>query len=1031
MKNVLRNRTLIASVLFGLACLTPQTFAQGTTPQTITWTGTTEAILKLNTAYPLDATASSGLPVTLRVQSGPAVIGNGTITATAPGTIWVSAEQAGDATYLPVIPLTRSFNPLTRTVLEYYESSGPVNGLHLVGNYLYVAAYDRGMQVIDVSDLANPQPLGGCSTEGIAQDLQVVGNHAYVAASEGGLQIIDVTDPTNPVRAGGYDTSGIAFGLQVVGNYAFVADSEAGLQVIDVTNPKSPVRVGGYDTAGTAVSVRVMGNYAYVADGSAGLQVINISDPANPIWVGEYVTGEPVNDVKVVGRYAYLAYGQPWDANESGGLEVIDVTDPANPLRVGGYNPRGNALAVEVVGNYAYLVWQQNFFAFGAVSVIDISDPAHPVEVGTSPASYQANAVKVAGNTVYVANGGDGLQIFQTSFNTLDFAPPTEAPITTGFITLPQTSSNGQPVTYSVISGPARVQADRLIFTGAGTVTLRADQPSDDFFTPINAEWTIHIVQSPQAITWTGTQKEFLPPNTPYPLSASASSGLPVTLRLNSGPAVLENGMITVTGPGTVTVSAEQPGDDTFLPAAVTRRFNLRAALLKRIWAGDYGGSDLSAALSGNYAFVGDVHGSIRVVDVSDPANPAVVRSYQTAGQIFGLQVIGNYLYVASLFNGLEILDVSNPTAPVRVGLYPARLIFAAHVVGAYAYVVNGDTGLEIIDVSDPYSPVRVGVASTFGQALGVQVVDNKAYVTDAAGWLQVIDVSNRTSPTRIGSYQFGDQIETVQVVGNYAYLAERNVGLQVVDVRDPANLVRVGGYTTLGDALGLQVFGNYAYVAAGNGGLQLFDVRNPADPIPVGAVSTGGPAYAVRVDGNYAFVANETYGDTFVPAFQIFDLTFGYRQTLELRLPAQLPFQAQPIASVAVADSDLPVTLSVLKGIGDIPRATIVNNQLVLNGLGQLTLHAEQPGNDLFLPATAEWTLTVTGPQLGLRRTDGGVELFWAAGLSGFKLQSAESLAPGNQWQDITATPVETNGEATLGFETSVQHHYFRLVKP
>ena len=69
---------------------------------------------------------------------------------------------------------------------------------------------------------------------------------------DAGLQVIDVSNPANPQRVGGYDTSGHAFGVAVSGNYAYVADGANGLQVIDVSNPANPQRVGGYDTSGSA-----------------------------------------------------------------------------------------------------------------------------------------------------------------------------------------------------------------------------------------------------------------------------------------------------------------------------------------------------------------------------------------------------------------------------------------------------------------------------------------------------------------------------------------------------------------------------------------------------------------------------------------------------------------------------------------------------------------------------------------------------------------------------------------------------------
>ncbi|CAN5651708.1 hypothetical protein BH10ACI4_BH10ACI4_03290 [soil metagenome] len=50
-------------------------------------------------------------------------------------------------------------------------------------------------------------------------------------------------------------------------------------------------------------------------------------------------------------------------------------------------------------------------------------------------------------------------------------------------------------------------------------------------------------------------------------LVASASSGLPVTLSVVSGPAAIQGTNLVISGPGKVVVAAEQPGSDIFYPA--------------------------------------------------------------------------------------------------------------------------------------------------------------------------------------------------------------------------------------------------------------------------------------------------------------------------------------------------------------------------------------------------------------------------------------------------------------------------------
>jgi hypothetical protein len=114
----------------------------------------------------------------------------------------------------------------------------------------------------------------------------VSGNHVYLAGWDSGFQIIDVSDPSNCVHLGSYTAISRATDVEVSGNHEFVTAYHEGLQVFNLNNPIQPIRVGGYNTYGYPLTVAVRGNYAYVADGSAGLQIIDVSNPTNCVLVG-------------------------------------------------------------------------------------------------------------------------------------------------------------------------------------------------------------------------------------------------------------------------------------------------------------------------------------------------------------------------------------------------------------------------------------------------------------------------------------------------------------------------------------------------------------------------------------------------------------------------------------------------------------------------------------------------------------------------------------------------------------------------
>jgi len=63
------------------------------------------------------------------------------------------------------------------------------------------------------------------------------------------LQVLDVSNPANPQWVGGYDTSGYADGVAVSGNYAYVADGSWGLIIL---GPRTPRITSITRAAGTA-----------------------------------------------------------------------------------------------------------------------------------------------------------------------------------------------------------------------------------------------------------------------------------------------------------------------------------------------------------------------------------------------------------------------------------------------------------------------------------------------------------------------------------------------------------------------------------------------------------------------------------------------------------------------------------------------------------------------------------------------------------------------------------------------------------
>src|SRR5262249_47667448 len=103
------------------------------------------------------------------------------------------------------------------------SASGPL-GVTVAGDYAYLAAWRRGLRVVNVSNPKKPKEVGGCRIQGNAKDVVVAGGYAFVAALEGGLRVLDLTSPASPKEVGLCRVRGEAVAVIVAGPLAYVAD---------------------------------------------------------------------------------------------------------------------------------------------------------------------------------------------------------------------------------------------------------------------------------------------------------------------------------------------------------------------------------------------------------------------------------------------------------------------------------------------------------------------------------------------------------------------------------------------------------------------------------------------------------------------------------------------------------------------------------------------------------------------------------------------------------------------------------------
>lgn len=144
---------------------------------------------------------------------------------------------------------------------------------------------------------------------------------------------------------------------------------------------------------------------------------------------------------------------------------------------------------------------------------------------------------------------------------------------------LSASASSGLPVSFNVLSGPATISGSAVTITGAGPVIVRATQEGNlDYNAAAPADQSFTVNKANQTISF-GALGAKTYGNSPFSLSASASSGLPVSFSIITGPATINGTILTMTGVGNVGVRAAQGGNTNYNPASpVDRSFTVSKA---------------------------------------------------------------------------------------------------------------------------------------------------------------------------------------------------------------------------------------------------------------------------------------------------------------------------------------------------------------------------------------------------------------------------------------------------------------------
>jgi hypothetical protein len=207
-------------------------------------------------------------------------------------------------------------------------------GVAVEGNLLYVTPLLGGLYIFDVTNLSSAQQLSFLPLDGYSGSVAAGGGYAYVAGDGSGLQIVDVSDPADPALVAGCTYPGaLVVDVRLVGRYAVLGLDEGGVAIVDVVDPTNPICNPRQPVPGLGWTVDVSGDHLVVATFFQGLATYRIHGGIGACCAG----GDCWETVEEGCESPLRGDGQPCDmfslmpTNYTGCLGDLDGTGRVSP----------------------------------------------------------------------------------------------------------------------------------------------------------------------------------------------------------------------------------------------------------------------------------------------------------------------------------------------------------------------------------------------------------------------------------------------------------------------------------------------------------------------------------------------------------------------------------------------------------------------------------------------------------------------------------------------------------------------------
>jgi len=640
--------------------------------------------------------------------------------------------------------------------------------------------WDNSTESISLnSQIANyPQLLGSISLNANATKITYDNNNAvYVGAGTDGVIKVDVTNPASMSITGSNvmegNTQDVYFSNVTGTDTIYVPER---LYVSATTNNPDP-EIGGIEMLNASTmgytkypadnttmdlydysTIKMNGTigYAGVVDPSnyIGVETIDFSGPTHVgVLSSTDMANQPViYDSALDSSYFYVTHDiAPQNVNVNGVpvtytgmVTVFDVTNTNSPATTDlTYKTEHTPYAIVSSGGYVYV-------ANG--TSIDILDSGF-AKVGSIDTGAEVRDMVVNGSTLYVANGANGLSVY-------NIQTPTSPLFIGGMSNLSGGTAYG--VYYDSSTQRAYV-ADGV----AGVMVV--------YVPPVNLSlknsWSVpsgvdHALYGGYAYVANGTDVTIV----------NLGNGTTTNFNINGsenikGVDIKSNILYVAYDTGSTGALSTYSLANPIAPAYV------------RSFTSHNNSSTANDVVVGNgKAYILEGYAGVEIVNLTTSAITTMGTVTMAGAPQRGF-LDGDNLYVATQNGGMQIL---NTTSNTIIASYATTAdVRDITVVGNNAYLAEGNNNqsLEVVNVTNVNSPSHIAYLGLGMDAQGIAGFGNYVYIAggNSSSQFAVIDITNPSTPAQVYHWSPGAGTgKTVSVKGNYIYVTSYGRGLDI-----------------------------------------------------------------------------------------------------------------------------------------------------------------------------------------------------------------------------------------------------------